>query len=125
MQLTRLIVLASAALGAVAQYDNGNYEGVDVDVGMEDIPYENTEPAPVAIAYKGSHEHSPAERVYPRHRCQLLRPPVAGDIHSIKVLSNYCILYLDNFCQRRAAGYRRGRHEVRGVATQSHTIKCF
>ncbi|KJK73810.1 hypothetical protein H634G_10917 [Metarhizium anisopliae BRIP 53293] len=115
MQLTGLFVLASAALGAVAQYDDALYD---------DVQY-YTENRPVATVYGGGKSQDIQD-----HRCHVLQSPVGGQVNSIEVRQpHYCQLFLDNNCNREwIAGtyfYQGSRRQpVHGKATQAHTIRC-
>ncbi|EFY97025.2 hypothetical protein MAA_07571 [Metarhizium robertsii ARSEF 23] len=55
MHLKNLLLLASAAMGAIAQYDNGLYN----DVQYDDVPYDifadDSGPRPKAIVFEKRH----------------------------------------------------------------------
>ncbi|EXU99229.1 hypothetical protein X797_007657 [Metarhizium robertsii] len=123
MQLTNLFVLASVALGAMAQYDDGFYNEAAYEGAFDDSTYATE----VAVAYGGNGE----EQVFSPEHCEVLDPPVGGQVNSVKVIQKgYCQLFLDNNCNPQ---WLRGtykwypgnpRQRVTGEAVYAHTIKC-
>ncbi|EXU94758.1 hypothetical protein X797_012164 [Metarhizium robertsii] len=125
MQLTRFIILASAALGAVAQYDDGLYDEAVNEYGL----YDNIDEYDIGAAvFKNPNGASPPKfLVQYWNRCERIPPPIGGNIKSIRVPHGaHCRLFKDHHCYQVFPGgsFPQGIHNVMGPAQHAHFIKC-
>ncbi|EFY88868.1 cell wall protein [Metarhizium acridum CQMa 102] len=125
MQLTKLIIFASAALGAVAQYDDGLYD----EAVYEDSLYDNIDEYAIGAAvYKRPNGGFPPRYLVQHwNKCEKITPPIGGDVQSIRVPHGArCALYRDPHCQHVIPGgvYGPGLKNVGGLPRHAHFIKC-
>ncbi|KJK75088.1 hypothetical protein H634G_09723 [Metarhizium anisopliae BRIP 53293] len=117
MYLTKLFVLVSAALGAVAQYD--------------DFQFYNSENEAVAYAYARPNGGTPPPG-YPipeYDECTNLPDHIAGNLRSLKFESHtrHCNLYKYEGCHQHVGGYGTGPgiFNMNYWTKNTRSVKCY
>ncbi|EXU94757.1 hypothetical protein X797_012163 [Metarhizium robertsii] len=113
MRLTNLFTLATAALGAVVEYDDMDAQYVS---------------APAAIVYRSIEGGAPNQVITQlNNHCVPIQPPIAGHVRAIRVVgAHYCTLHRGSVCEGPGYPFDRETY-IQGVwpaAVTTRSIKC-
>ncbi|KFG80383.1 hypothetical protein MANI_027419 [Metarhizium anisopliae] len=118
MLFANLLVLATAALGAVI-----NYDGAEYDDGQYDDQFLIGPPA--ELSHK-ENCHQPDVRVFRNDECVQLSPsaPPPFPYRSIRVNSRHCTLYRDNKCQTQLGRVQHTQCQNIPPIARFSSIRC-